>query len=146
MLSLGGNDVTAFADSCKGSVTCIRAQAPSAIAAFTVRLASILKALRAAAPDAEIIVTGTWDDDIADLADTNPLYRALDAAIAKAAGGARAHFADTLPVFNPPGTIAHEHSRICAYTFTCSRNDGHPTNTGYRAIADGILAASGYRH
>jgi lysophospholipase L1-like esterase len=143
-VTLGANDVTQFADSCNGNRKCFQARAPQALVAFGGRLASILARLRAAAPTAEIIVTGTWNETIADLPHTNPLYQALDNTIAKAAQSARAHFADTLPVFNPRGTTAEERARICAYTFICSQGDGHPTDTGYRAIADTVLAASSY--
>lgn len=143
-VTLGGNDITQFADACKGNLKCFQTRAPQAIAAFGRRLSSILGRLRAAAPTAEIIVTGTWNDTIADLAHTNSLYQALDDTIAKAAKTARAHFADTLPVFNPPGTTAKERARICTYTFICSQGDGHPTDTGYRAIADAVIAASSY--
>jgi hypothetical protein len=45
------------------------------------------------------------------------------------------------PVFNPVGK-----SRVCALTFICSKGDPHPTDAGYRAIADAFLAASGYTH
>ena len=90
-------------------------------------------------------VTGTWHDDIVSPTETNPLFRALDAAIAKAARGSRAHFADTLPVFNPPGGPARQQARICRYTYICSQDDGHPTDAGYRAMADTVLAASSSR-
>jgi hypothetical protein len=43
-------------------------------------------------------------------------------------------------VFNPPGNIR----RVCALSYICSKGDPHPNDTGYRAMADAFLAASGY--
>ena len=72
--------------------------------------------------------------------------RARGLTLGRTAAGARAYFADPFPLFNPQGNLAREKARICAYTFTCSRGDGHPTDAGYRAIAAAVLRASGYKH
>jgi lysophospholipase L1-like esterase len=54
-LSLNGNDITAFLQSCPpGDLACIQDGAPAAIAGYRTRLTAILERLRAAAPDAEI--------------------------------------------------------------------------------------------
>jgi lysophospholipase L1-like esterase len=143
-VTLGGNDAQAFSDACQGSIACARKRAPQALAALASRLSTILGKLRAAAPTAEIIVTGMWSNDLTGRAETEPLYRSVNATMARAAAGARARFADLLPTFDPPGTVAAARARICAYTFMCSQNDGHPTDAGYRAIAAALLAASGY--
>jgi hypothetical protein len=62
------------------------------------------------------------------------------------AAGAGAYFADPFPLFDPRGSLARRKARICAFTFICSRGDGHPTDAGYRAIAAAVFAASGYAH
>jgi hypothetical protein len=83
----------------------------------------------------------------ANLEQTDPLYRSLDATIARVAVEAKARFADTFPTFNPQGSLAREKARICALTFACSRRyrgDPHPTDAGYRAIAVAVWTASGY--
>ena len=84
-LTLGGNDATALSEVCNQSLACMRARAPGAIVAFASRLGSILHQLRRAAPHAEIIVTGAWNEDVTRLAQTDPLYQALDLATRKAA-------------------------------------------------------------
>jgi len=145
-LNLGGGDVQAFSDSCKGSFACARARGPRAMSQLPSRLTSILGRLRAAAPNAEIIVIGLWNNDLDHPRESDPLYRAVDLTIAKVAGGATAHFADPFPVFDPQGNLARRKARICALTFICSRGDGHPTDAGYRALAAAVLAASGYAH
>jgi len=122
----------------------VQSRTPRAIASG---LSSILRRLRAAAPKAEIIVTGTWNPEVANLGQTDPLYRSLDATLARVAVEAKVRFADTFPSFNPQGNLVREKARICALTFACSRKyrgDPHPTDAGYRSIAAAVWAASGY--
>jgi lysophospholipase L1-like esterase len=143
-LTLFGNDVAPVAEACKGDFACIERRAPRAIAQFSSRLAGILRRLRAAAPNAEIIVTGTWNFNADDLKRTDPLFRSINASMARAAASADARFAATFPAFNPQGSVARERARICSLTFICSRDDPHPTDAGYRAIAAAVWKASGY--
>jgi lysophospholipase L1-like esterase len=143
-LNLGGNDAEAFSAACKGSFACARARAPRAMTQIASRLESILRRLRLAAPKADIIVIGVWNNDITTARRSDPLYRAFDLALQKAATSAGAHFADPFPLFDPPGSLTRRKARICAYTFICSRGDGHSTDAGYRAIATAVLKASGY--
>ena len=143
-LTLWGNDLFEILDACKGKPACVQARLPRTVASG---LTSILRQLRAAAPKAEIIVTGTWNPFVTDLKQTDPLLRSLNATIARVAARANARFADTFPAFNPQGNLVREKARICALTFACSpkyRGDPHPTDAGYRAIAAAVWAASGY--
>jgi lysophospholipase L1-like esterase len=131
-LTLWGNDLAPL--SAKGK------QAPMAIASFASRLDSIVKQLRSAAPAAEIIVTGAWNLEADRAKKTEPLYRSLDAAIARTAAGSRARVAKVYAVFTPPGNVR----RVCALSYICSMGDPHPNDAGYRAMADAFFAASGY--
>jgi len=143
-VTLWGNDLFEFSPACKDDLVCIRWHARAGLARFDSRLASIVGRLRAAAPEAEIIFTGAWNFNLAALAQTDPLFRSIDAAIARAAAAGKARVAKMFPVFNPVGK---EKARICGLTFICSKGDPHPTDAGYRAIAAAFLAASGYtRH
>jgi lysophospholipase L1-like esterase len=144
-LTLFGNDwLPLLLDICKGNVACVRKRAPSTTVSFASRLSSILERLRTAAPTAEIIVTGAWNPDPSQLRQLRPIYRALEASIARAATGSRARVARMLPVLNPPGKVGIQRARLCALTFICSKGDPHPTDSGYRAMADAVMAASGY--
>jgi lysophospholipase L1-like esterase len=144
-LTLWGNDwLSLLMDRCKGDAACVRKHGPATIAALGSRLRSILERLRAAAPKAEIIVTGAWNIDPHQLEQLAPVYRALDTAIARAASASRARVANALPVFNPPGNVRAQRRRLCALTFICSKSDPHPTDAGYRALADAFMTASGY--
>ena len=144
-LTLWGNDwLPLLLDKCKGDVGCVRKLGPRTIASFGSRLTSVLQRLRAAAPTAEIIVTGAWNIDPNQLEELRPIYRSLDASIARAAATSSAQVAKALLVFNAPGSVRAEKARLCALTFICSKGDPHPTNVGYRALAQAVMAASGY--
>jgi lysophospholipase L1-like esterase len=143
-LHLWGNDIDPVAEACKGDFVCIEKRAPAAIARISSRLGDILRRLHAAAPNAEIVVNGVWNFNADDLPRTDPLFRSLDRAIRRAAVGAGARFAELFPLFNPQGSIAREKARVCSYVFICTRDDPHPTDAGYRAIAGAVWQASGY--
>jgi lysophospholipase L1-like esterase len=131
-LTLWGSDL--FPLSAQG------ARAREAVAAFASRFSSLLSRLRAAAPGAEIIVSGAWDPEADRLARTEALYRSVDAAIRRAAQASRARVAD---VFAPLDGKA----RLCRLTYYCakhSKGNPHPKDAGYRAMANAFLAASGY--
>jgi lysophospholipase L1-like esterase len=119
-------------------------RAPGAIASFASRFGAILRQLRAAAPTAEIVVTGAWNPEADRLAQTEPLYRSVDAAVKRAATASRARVANMFSALNGTGSVTTRQARICRLTFICSKGDPHPTNAGYRAMADAFMTASGY--
>jgi lysophospholipase L1-like esterase len=131
-LTLWGNDLAPLSAKGKG--------ASKAIASFASRLDSILEQLRSAAPTADIIVTGAWNPEVDQVKKTEPLYRSLDAAIARTAAASRARVAKMYPVFNPRGNVR----RVCTLTYICVMGDPHPNDAGYRAMANAFVAASGY--
>jgi lysophospholipase L1-like esterase len=119
-------------------------RAPRAIASFASRFSAILRQLRRAAPRAEIILTGAWNPEADRLAQAEPLYRSLDAAIKRAATASRARVANMFAALNGSGNVKNQQARLCRLTFICSKGDPHPTNAGYRAMADAFMNASGY--
>jgi lysophospholipase L1-like esterase len=142
-LTLFGNDwLPLLLETCKGDVECVRKRALSATASFGSRLSAILEQLRAAAPTAQIVVTGAWNPDPASLRQLRSTYRSLEASIAHAAAASRVRIARMLPVFNPPVDVRAQRARLCAFTFICSKGDPHPTDAGYRAMADTVMRAS----
>jgi lysophospholipase L1-like esterase len=142
-LNLAGNDINELISACGGDLTCVQVQAPAAIAQFAERLRVILVRLRTAAPRARIIVVGAWHTFLSFIPQIDALFAALNAAMASTAAQARARFADLSPVFNPPGEAARV-AAVCSLTSLCVDGDGHPSDAGYRAIADVVLEASGY--
>jgi lysophospholipase L1-like esterase len=143
-LSLGGNDASQFSKACGDDLACVKRRAPAGLRQLAARLTGILGRIRAAAPRAEIIVTGVWNSSFEHLAESDALYRALNATIARVAAGARGRFVPLVPIFDPPGGVAKRKARLCALTFLCSAYDPHPTDAGYRAIAAAVRKASGY--
>jgi lysophospholipase L1-like esterase len=119
-------------------------RAPSAITSFARRFSSILRQLRVAAPNAEIIVTGAWNPEADRLAESEELYRSVDAAIRRSATASRARIANMFKALDGPGNARAQRARLCALTFYCSKGDQHPTDAGYRAMADAFMTASGY--
>ncbi len=119
-------------------------RAPAAIASFASRFTSILHRLRAAAPSADIIVTGAWNPEADRLTQTEPLYRSVDKAIAAVAAASNARVANMFTALDGTGNVKSQQARLCRITFYCSKGDPHPTDAGYRAMADAFLAASGY--
>ncbi len=45
---------------------------------------------------------------------------------------------------NGTGNIRTQQARLCRLTFFCSKGDPHPTDAGYRAMAEAFITASGY--
>jgi lysophospholipase L1-like esterase len=131
-LTLWGNDLAPLSAKGKG--------ASKAIGAFASRFDSILEQLRSTAPTAEIIVTGAWNLEADQLKKTEPLYRSLDAAIARTAAASRARVAKMYAVFTPRGNVR----RVCVLTYICAMGDPHPNDAGYRAMANAFFTASGY--
>jgi lysophospholipase L1-like esterase len=122
-------------------------RAQSAIAAFAKRFTSILKQLRATAPTAEIIVTGAWNPEADRLAQVEPLYRSVDAAIRRSSTASRARVANMFTALDGTGNVKTQQARLCRLTFFCSKGDPHPTDAGYRAMTDAFMTASSYpRH
>ena len=144
-LSLNGNDIDAFLQSCPpGDLACIQDGAPAAIAQYRIRLTTILERLRAAAPDAEIILTGAYDPDIGEFSFADPLFTVLNNAESMAGATVRARLANPFPAFNPQGDEAAETTAICTLTLVCAQHDTHPSDAGYRALASLVWNASGY--
>jgi lysophospholipase L1-like esterase len=143
-LSLYGNDwLPLVLDTCKGDVACVRKRGPKVLAAFESRLTSIVQKLRAATPSAQIIVTGAWNPVPSQLSSLKPIYRSLEASVARAATASGARTAPMLPVFNAPGTPGVQKARLCRLTFICAKGDPHPTDAGYRAMAAAVMRAAG---
>jgi lysophospholipase L1-like esterase len=135
-VGLNGNDINEYLTSCPpGDLACLQAGAPAATAAYGARLLTLLRELRAAAPDAVIVVVGAYNPNVGAFGFTDPLFRGVNAAQAAAAAAVGGRFADPFPVFNPAGEVA-ETAAICRLTLICSARDGHPSDVGYQALAE----------
>ena len=148
-LTLWGNDVRVFVGSCTdefGAIDpgCIQRGVPGFFQSVTTNLDIILGGLRAAAPNAEIIVTGAWDSFIGALQFADPLFQLLNTSMSNIAAANLAWFADPFPVFNPQGNLEAETQAICTLLLLCTEGDSHPSDAGYQALADIVFDASRY--
>jgi lysophospholipase L1-like esterase len=134
-IDIGANDALGLIEgTCKLQPVCIAAGAPAVFAHIGANLGQILGALRAAAPNAQIIVLGLYNPFGSKIPGGNELTAALNQVMAGVAASVRARFADPLPVFNPPGFL--EQPTICLLTNMCTPlRDIHPTDLGYAALA-----------
>jgi lysophospholipase L1-like esterase len=144
-ISLVLNDVQRFIADCAFDPLCIRHGAPATTLQVTANLARILKELRRAAPNIEIIVLGPYDPFIGNLEFADSLFMALNDAMAKTIASASARYADIFPTFNPQGDMEAETRAMCMLTLSCTNGDGHPSDLGYQVMADTIIDVSGYR-
>jgi lysophospholipase L1-like esterase len=138
-IDIGANDALGLIEgTCKLELACILAGAPALFAHVGTNLGVILADLRAAAPQAQIIVLGLYNPFGETLPGGDALTAKLNEVLAGDAAAVGARFADPLPVFNPPGAL--EAPTICLLTNMCTPlRDIHPTDLGYAVLAGLVL-------
>jgi lysophospholipase L1-like esterase len=149
-LDIGANNVLA----CAGAAidpTC----AANATTSAATDLASILGRLRAAAPQARIVVLTYYNPLLAAYRQgaagrqyataSQPLLASLNAVITAAAASVGASVADVAGAFETALTSGSPEptnvARVCAWTWMCSRQDIHANDEGYAVMARAVLAA-----
>lgn len=113
--------------------------------AMQARVGQIAAALRAAAPSADLVVTGYGDPQSLGQPGQAARYAAhaaFNQRLRTAATTAGAVFVDPHPVFNAPP--ADQDAAICTYLLACQAGDPHPSTAGHSVYADLIWAALGY--
>jgi lysophospholipase L1-like esterase len=135
-LDNGANDTTPCLRS--PDPTCI----PKALGQVAENLNKALGELRAAAPNAEIIVLEYYDPFAFVAPSSLSTTQALNVVIATAAA---AHGARTADAFAPFNLALPQPATLCALTLFCTPlNDIHASDTGYAVIARQFWAASDY--
>lgn len=154
-VTIGANDVQRCVTRSPGGpmevdMACVQ----QGLATVAQRLPVALEALRAAAPDAQIVVTSYYNPFLAawfgdpGLAQLSAgLQDLLNGAIAAAAAGVDAQVADVAGAFSsdtwapaPGSAVPTNVAVICAWTWMCSRTDIHANDQGYAAIAQAVVA------
>lgn len=129
VVTAGGNDLLAGDDH----------------AAIAARAGQILAALRAAAPGADLVLTG-YGDPLSlgqpGQAARYAAHAAFHQRLRDAAAAAGAAFADPHPTFNAPPDA--QDAAICTYLRACSAGDPHPTDAGHEVYAQLVWDALGY--
>lgn len=113
--------------------------------AMQARIGQIVTAVRAAAPAADLVVTGYGDPQSLGQPGQAARYAAhaaFNQRLRSAATGAGAVFVDPHPIFNAPPD--DEDTAICTYLRACQAADPHPTAAGHAVYADLIWTALGY--
>ena len=138
-LDIGANDALGvIKGTCKKEPECVVKDAPALFAHIAANLGLILTDLRGAAPHAKIIVLGLYNPFGEKLPGGDALTAQLNEVMDQVASSVGAHFADPLPLFNPPGAL--EEPTICLLTNMCTMlEDIHPTDLGYAVLA-GVIA------
>jgi len=135
-LDNGANDTTPCLQS--PDPNCI----PTALSQVAANLDRALGELRAAAPNAEIIVMAYYDPYAAVAPQSIAITGALNHAITIAAA---AHGARVADAFTPINLAQPQPATLCALTLFCTAlHDVHASNAGYAVIAQQFWAASGY--
>lgn len=114
---------------------------PNTIAAVGANMDRALGELRAAAPNAEIVVMKYYDPFAFGLPGTIGVTELLNGAIANAAARHGARLADALTPFN---LTAPQPATLCGLGPFCPLTDIHPNDAGYALIAQQFWAASSY--
>jgi lysophospholipase L1-like esterase len=161
-LNIGSNDVLQFLESKCGfpsTDTCTEAQVVAEYEHITANVSSILTQLRAAAPNAQIVLIGAYNPFPTVIAGGDKQLAFFASLLAKAAAKVpNTSFANNEPVFNPFGTFggpeAGDIPFICAYTAMCPGGtfnpaspeaDIHPTKLGYLVFA-GVVSFDFWTH
>jgi lysophospholipase L1-like esterase len=142
LVSLGANDLNTQVERCGGLyLGCLEHTFPSAVARFEEDEAAILERLRAAAPEAEILVLAPYSAYTLLVPESYGFGLVLARAVERAATEAGDAVVNAFDAFN--GGVQPGH--MCLLTNICvPAHDIHPTDEGYRLIADLFWAASGY--
>jgi lysophospholipase L1-like esterase len=137
-VSIGGIDAAdIIAETCNFDAACIKR---SGLRDSVGRgLDRILGAIRAAAPDTEIILVAFYNPFSISNPGTEGLWQRYYTSVQKDA--ARNNGARVVDI----SEIAHG-PQVCQLTFLCASGDPHPTDAGYRQIAEQIFKVAGYRH
>jgi len=132
-LNLGANDLNALQVLCENDVACYKNQGPIVLERIRENLDEILGALRAAAPDSEILTFTQYNIDPRFM----PLSDAFNAVVVSTAATHRVRVADVFAAFKP--------APICDLTLVCAAiSDVHPSDAGYKLIAEQLWQASAY--
>jgi lysophospholipase L1-like esterase len=135
-VSIGAGDAIGPISDCNLDPSCIEA---SGLRDDLGRnLDRILGAIRAAAPDTEIILVTNYNHFTISNPGSDRLWQRFYTNVEK--GAARRNGARVADI----SEIIHGANAVCRLTFLCSSDDSHPTDTGYKEIANQIFDVAGY--
>ncbi len=136
-LDIGINDLRGAAAECPtgdGFSGCLAKKWSTAVDKTAANLTTIVSRIRTAAPATDFRVLTYYNWLAVDDPKTGQQVEKLNAAISRAATAHGARLVDVYPTFNRSGD---ERETLCELTLYCRpTKDLHPSDAGYRAIAD----------
>lgn len=142
-VDIGSNDLFALNDECKMDVVCIEEHLPQTITNLTYNYAIILSTLKAAAPQARLVVFNLYNPLAPVFPGSDELLSVVNDAIAGVASNYGASVANAFSAINHVAGSPSEQDFVCARTWECSSyHDSHPTTLGYRQLAIALLHAT----
>jgi lysophospholipase L1-like esterase len=150
VVDIGSNDVLAVVDACGPglNLACIAERLPAAVETLIANYEMILSRLRAAAPNAAIIVVQLYNPFVVIDPSTNVFALLINPRIAEVAADVRGRLADPFKVIND---LTNQPATGCHFTQMCPQPptpanpvDIHLSDAGYQLVADLIFDAADY--
>lgn len=146
-VDIGSNDLNNVIDSCETTnptnlIGCVKAQLPRTLGTLLWNYSTILRALRWAAPHAQLVVFNIYDP-YANTQLDSLLRTVINPAISLVAVLHGARVADAFRAINYNSNYSTEQASVCALTWMCTFNPPniHPTDLGYEAMAGALEKA-----
>jgi len=138
--NLGSNDLNVLPGLCGGDVSCYELH----LAQIAENLDEILGALRAVAPNSEILTFTNYNVAFLVNPNSSQLTEAFNKVVEDTAAAHGVRVADVYAAFN--GKKLPQPATICDLTLVCTAlQDGHPSDAGYQVIAEQLWDASEYK-
>jgi len=141
-IDIGSNDLLALLGSCNYDLVCVQAALPAALGTLLGHYATILSALRTAAPNARLVLFNLYNPLAIALPGSDQLIATVNSLIDGLAGAFGAQVADAFGAMNHAAGSPAEAAFVCTRTWECtSYQNIHPTDLGYQQLAVALLHA-----
>ena len=143
-VDIGSNDLLALIEGCSYDVTCIGDGLSTTLGTIAANYGTILGTLRAAAPQAQIVVFNLYNPLALAVPGSDQLLAIANSAIGQVAAAFGATVADAFSAMNHEAGSPSEAAFVCSRTWECSSYQNiHPTDLGYEEMAEALLHAVG---
>jgi lysophospholipase L1-like esterase len=145
-VDIGSNDLLGLVDGCLGAAdvsACLGSGLPATLATLAGNYATILVALKTAAPQAQLVVFNLYNPLVLALPGSDQLLAGVNQEIAQIAASFGATVADAFSAINHKAGSPAEPDFVCSRTWECSSYQNiHPDDLGYKQMAIALLHAT----